>query len=175
MILQSLYSQIKFKVEDIKKTENRTSGILITIGPKNIPLLVETASFIESEHYERFLGYDIRTAETITDGESIYSSPRRQSILRSKLLSYTVIYFGLMAQHGLWQMWGVWGCSIAGAFMILMPMLTHFRVKNIVLDIRYNKGTDEYTCITNSIFLLENKVKYIALRNVFYHSMQWCC
>lgn len=159
MILQVLYSQIKFKVEDIQQTENRTSGILIKIGPKNIPLLFEAAGFLESEHYARILGYDTRTQETITDGESIYSSQYTRSISQRKLVSYAIIFSGLMAQHSLWQKWGIWGCSIAGALTFVMPILTHLQMKNIVLDIRYNKKTDEYTCTTNSIFSLENKVK----------------
>lgn len=138
---------------------------MITIGPKNIQLLFEPGSFIESEHYNRILGYDTRTKETISDGESIYSSPHTLSISRSRLFSYTIIFCGVMAQHGLWQMWGIWGCSIGGALMIVWPTLTHFRVKNIVLDIRYKKETDEYTCTTNSIFSLKKKVKFYILHS----------
>lgn len=154
-----LYSQIKFKIEDIQHTEITTSGTVVKIGPKNIPLLFETENFIKSEHNARMVGYDTRTKETINDGESIYSSPHTQSISRSNFFSYVIILSGIMAQHGIWQKWGIWGCSIAGTFMFVMPIMTHFRMKNIVLDMRYKKETDEYTCTTNTIFWLKNKVK----------------
>lgn len=109
------------------------------------------------------------TKSTTTEdplGESIYSGKYTSRIVRVKIFSLATSAMGLYAQPILWQQGQVVGgtslgvlmCSIAGIFTFVTPALLHFVTKKYVVDIRYNKETDEYTTITVSFFLFKNKV-----------------
>lgn len=104
--------------------------------------------------------------KTHPDGVSIYTGKYNWRIMRVKIFSLTTSVLGVCAQPFLWQKsqligstgLGVLVCSIAGVFTFITPILIHFVMKKYVVDIRYNKETDEYTCYTISFFLLKNKV-----------------
>lgn len=53
-----MYSQIKFKVEDIHIPEIETMFTSMKVGPKKVPLFVDAESFTDTHHYARFMGYD---------------------------------------------------------------------------------------------------------------------
>lgn len=97
---------------------------------------------------------------------SIYEGKYTKQILRVKMFSLTTSAMGLVAQPVLWQKGlevsgtglSVLICSVAGIFTFVTPLLLHFVTKKYVIDIEYNKKTDEYTCITISFFLFKNKV-----------------
>lgn len=106
------------------------------------------------------------SSEKSPDGESIYSGKFTARIVRVKLFSLVTSIFGVYAQPLLWQQsqlvgstgLGVLVCSIAGIFTFVTPVLLHFIMKKYVVDIRYNKDTDEYTGVTISFFLFKNQV-----------------
>lgn len=52
------FFQTKFKIEDIEVPEIETMFTSIKVGPKKIPLFVDAASFTDTHHYARFMGYD---------------------------------------------------------------------------------------------------------------------
>lgn len=52
------FSQTKFKVEDIQIPEIETMFTSMKVGPKKVPLFVDSASFTDPHHYARFMGYD---------------------------------------------------------------------------------------------------------------------
>lgn len=109
--------------------------------------------------------------KTHPDGVSIYTGKYNWRIIRVKIFSLTTSVLGVCAQPFLWQKsqligstgLGVLVCSTVGVFTFITPILIHFIMKKYVVDIRYNKATDEYTCYTISFFLFKNKV--ILFRN----------
>lgn len=100
------------------------------------------------------------------DGVTIYTGKFTRQIIRVKLFSLTTSAMGLLAQPVLWQKGlevsgtglSVIICSVAGLFIFVTPVLLHLVTKKYVIDIKYNKKTDEYTCMTVSFFLFQNKV-----------------
>lgn len=100
------------------------------------------------------------------DGVTIYTGKFTRQIVRVKMFSLTTSAMGLVAQPVLWHKGlevsgtglGVLLCSVAGLFTFVTPVLLHLVTKKYVIDIKYNKQTDEYTCMTVSFFLFENKV-----------------
>lgn len=50
--------QTKFKVEDIVIPEIETMFASMVIGPKKQAVFVDAASFTDTHHYARFMGYD---------------------------------------------------------------------------------------------------------------------
>lgn len=104
--------------------------------------------------------------KTHSDGVSIYTGKYNWRIIRVKIFSLTTSALGVCAQPYLWQKsqligstgLGVLVCSIVGVFTFITPILIHFIMKKYVVDIRYNKETDEYTCYTISFFLFKNRV-----------------
>lgn len=105
-------------------------------------------------------------AEEHPDGVTIYTGKFTRQIIRVKLFSLTTSAMGLLAQPVLWQKGlevsgtglSVLICSVAGLFIFVTPVLLHLVTKKYVIDIKYNKKTDEYTCMTVSFFLFQNKV-----------------
>ncbi|XP_031618785.1 transmembrane protein 70 homolog, mitochondrial [Contarinia nasturtii] len=51
-------NEITFKVEDIHLPEVETMFTSMKIGPKKVPVFVDAASFNDTHHYARFMGYD---------------------------------------------------------------------------------------------------------------------
>lgn len=104
--------------------------------------------------------------KTHPDGISIYTGKYNWRIIRVKIFSLTTSLLGVCAQPFLWQKsqligstgLGVLVCSSVGVFTFVTPILIHYIMKKYVVDIRYNKETDEYTCYTISFFLFKNKV-----------------
>lgn len=100
------------------------------------------------------------------DGETIYTGKFTRQIIRVKMFSLTTSAMGLVAQPVLWQKGlevsgtglSVVVCSVAGLFIFVTPVLLHLVTKKYLIDIKYNKKTDEYTCMTVSFFLFQNKV-----------------
>lgn len=106
---------------------------------------------------------------TDLDGDYIYNGKSTSTIKRLKLYSFAMSIGGIYSQPFLWeksQLFGDTGLAIEDSFCIpmafaaILSILIHFKMKNYVTDIRYNKETDEYTCSTISFFLLKNKVKF---------------
>lgn len=101
------------------------------------------------------------------DGVTIYTGKFTRQIIRVKMFSLTTSAMGLLAQPVLWQKGlevsgtglSVLICSVAGLFIFVTPVLLHLVTKKYVIDIKYNEKTDEYTCMTVSFFLFQNKVK----------------
>lgn len=52
------FQQIKFKIDDIVIPEVETMFSSMFIGPKKKPVFVDAASFTDTHHYARFMGYD---------------------------------------------------------------------------------------------------------------------
>lgn len=100
------------------------------------------------------------------DGETIYTGKFTRQIIRVKMFSLATSAMGLVAQPVLWQKGlevsgtglSVLICSVAGLFIFVTPVLLHLVTKKYVIDIKYNKKTDEYTCMTVSFFLFQNTV-----------------
>lgn len=100
------------------------------------------------------------------DHVSIYQGKYTHKILRVKMFSLATSAMGLLAQPILWHRGlevggtglGVAMCSVAGVFTFITPLLLHFVTKKYVIDIKYHKKTDEYTCVTISFFLFKNEV-----------------
>lgn len=106
---------------------------------------------------------------TDPDGDYIYKGASTSRIKRLKLYSFAASIFGIYSQPFLWdksQLFADTGLaiqdsiSIPGAFVVMLPILFHFKMKSYVTEIQYNNETDEYTCSTISLFLLKNKVKF---------------
>lgn len=104
--------------------------------------------------------------EAHPDGVTIYTGKFTRQIIRVKLFSLTTSCMGLLAQPVLWHKGlevsgtglSVLLCSVAGVFIFVTPVLLHFVTKKYVIDIKYNEKTDEYTSMTVSFFLFQNKV-----------------
>lgn len=45
-------------MEDIEIPEIETMFTSLKIGPKKVPVFVDAASFYDTHHYARFMGYD---------------------------------------------------------------------------------------------------------------------
>lgn len=58
LIIIDIPLQITFKVDDIHLPEVETMFTSMKIGPKKIPVFVDVASFNDTHHYARFMGYD---------------------------------------------------------------------------------------------------------------------
>lgn len=52
------FSQTTFKVDEIHLPDIETPFTTMKIGPKKIPVFVDSASFTDTHHYARFMGYD---------------------------------------------------------------------------------------------------------------------
>lgn len=50
--------QTTFKVEDVHVPEVETMFTSMKIGPKKVSVFVDAASFTDTHHYARFMGYD---------------------------------------------------------------------------------------------------------------------
>lgn len=119
--------------------------------------------FCSSSQTKKFLNLK----ESDESGISIYEGKYSRNIVRVKLFSLGTSVMGLISQPVLWQHGQVVGgtglgillCSMVGIFTFVTPFLLHFVTKKYVVDIKYNKETDEYTCITISFFLYKNKVR----------------
>lgn len=102
------------------------------------------------------------------DYVSIYQGKYTHQILRVKMFSLATSAMGMLAQPILWNKslevggtgLGVAICSVAGVFTFITPLLLHFVTKKYVIDIKYNEKTDEYTCVTISLFLFKNEVDH---------------
>lgn len=108
--------------------------------------------------------------KTDSDGDFIYNGKSTSTIKRLKLYTLAMGIYGIYVQPFLWDKNQLFAdtafviqdkFSIAGAIIAMLPILFHFKMKNFVADIRYNKDTDEYTCSTISFFLLKNKVSFL--------------
>lgn len=99
-------------------------------------------------------------------GESVYKGKFTSQMLRVKLFSFTTSVMGAISQPILWQKGmevsgaglGIAMCSIVGVFTFVTPVLLHLVVKKYVIDILYNKETDEYTAITISPLMFRKTV-----------------
>lgn len=109
-----------------------------------------------------------RDADFDSNTVSIYEGKFTSNIMRVKLFSLATSVMGLLAQPILWEKGqevggtglGLLMCSIAGVFTFVTPLLLHFVMKKYVIDIKYNKEKDEYTCVTLSFFMFRNKVTF---------------
>lgn len=108
------------------------------------------------------------TDDSNPDAVSVYEGKFTKQIIRVKMFSLATSVIGLFAQPILWHRaveasgtgLGVLVCSVAGIFTFITPLLLHFVTKKYVIDVRYNKKTDEYTCVTVSFFLFRNEVNF---------------
>lgn len=111
------------------------------------------------------------------DGVTIYAGKFTRQIIRVKMFSLTTSAMGLVAQPVLWQKGlevsgtglSVFLCSVAGLFVFVTPVLLHLVTKKYVIDIKYNDQTDEYTCMTVSFFLFQNKVSFLIRIRIRFH------
>lgn len=132
-----------------------------------------------SQHVQRFMS----TSSTSNQGKtaqkkvihftddnpelvSVYQGKYTNQILRVKMFSLMTSAVGLVAQPVLFNKGievggtglGFLMCSVVGIFTFVTPLLLHFVTKKYVIDIKYNRKTDEYTCVTISFFLFKNEV-----------------
>lgn len=65
---------MKFNVKDIHLPEVETMFTSMKIGPKKIPVFVDVASFNDTHHYARFMGYD-KPMDIRLNADEINSTP----------------------------------------------------------------------------------------------------
>lgn len=53
-----MFSQTKFTVKEIVLPEVETMFTSMKVGPQKVPVFVDVASFNDTHHYARFMGYD---------------------------------------------------------------------------------------------------------------------
>lgn len=58
VLFSTSFQQTKFKIEDIAIPEVETMFSSMFIGPKKLSVFVDAASFTDTHHYARFMGYD---------------------------------------------------------------------------------------------------------------------
>lgn len=107
-------------------------------------------------------------------GESVYKGKYVSQILRVKMFSMATSVLGAATQPMLWQKGlevsgvgvGITICSLVGIFTFVTPVLLHLVVRKYVVDILYNKETDQYTATTISPLMFRKKVTYFRLAEI---------
>lgn len=151
-------SNIQLNTGNFINTYHRKLGVILA---PNVSRSIATTSSSSRSATEK-----LPPTENHPDGVTIYTGKFTSQIIRVKMFSLTTSAMGLVAQPLLWQKGlevsgtglSVLICSVAGIFVFVTPILLHLVTKKYVIDIKYNKQTDEYTCMTVSFFLFQNKV-----------------
>lgn len=108
------------------------------------------------------------SSSSTSDAVKIYTGSMSGKFWRVKIFSASTSVLGICAQPVLIEkgaaIAGTAGvvalCSVAGFFAFVTPVLLHLVVKKYVIEMDYNRTTDEYTATTISLLMRKKKVSY---------------